>query len=74
MNTIKLFFGEDDTVGTFDSTAPVVEIPKFQYEVLSPLFKRGHLYEIGDIIELDEQTAQGFIELNEIKEINNGTE
>lgn len=69
MNTIRLFLGEDDEVGTVDSTAPVVEIPKFKYLVQSPIFKRGNLYNIGDTIELDEQTARGFIELKEIKEI-----
>lgn len=68
MNTIKLFFGDDDVATTADSTAPEIEIPRFEYEVLAPIFKRGRLYEIGDTIELDEDTARGFIELNEIKE------
>lgn len=68
MNTIRMHLGEDDKIGLVDNPSPHVHIPKYNYTVLVPLFKRGKEYLPGDTIELDENTARGFIELNEIKE------
>lgn len=53
---------EDDTFGS------ILE-PRYKYEVLTPIFKNGQTYSIGDTIELTKGTALGFLELNEIKEI-----
>lgn len=60
-----------DGAETQDTTNKVVKVDFGQYEVVTPLFKNGKLYKKGDIISLEEKTAERFIEAGNIKKYGN---
>ncbi len=44
--------------------------PRNTYLVVAPLFKNGHSYRSGDTIDLTTTTAQAFLAVGDIKELN----
>ncbi len=51
-----------------DLLGAAIDPPKRLYEAVKHLFKRGHEYRPGEQVALDEETAQRFLALGEIKE------
>lgn len=53
-----------------DDLTPVIEQePNRDFRVLQPIFKHGRLYEPGELISLEPSTAERFIALGEIEEV-----
>lgn len=50
-----------------DKINNMVELERNEYLVKSPLFKRGKLWEAGEIIKLDPKTADGFISVGQVE-------
>lgn len=62
----------DDQAQTQDALAEPVIVEMGEYEVTAEngLFKNGKQYAKGDIIELVKETAERFIAVGEVKELN----
>lgn len=42
-------------------------LKKYVVTAENGIFKRGKLHKKGDLVDLEEKTAQGFIKLNQVK-------
>lgn len=65
---IRLSFYEGTDTQDETVRATTVEEPWRNYLVVNPIFKRGRLWEAGDVIALEPSTAAGFLAAGDIKE------
>lgn len=63
---------DDEMTADTESVLSVPERNKYTVTSESGLFKNGKQYDQGDIVDLDEKTAENFINAGEVEAAENG--